>query len=215
MNESCKLLCGYHNFCNFTTLSSDNREKDPRKTIEKFYLQKLSISDTFDNVVVIGGNSNIEFYEFFIQADSFLYNQIRRMVAAIIDVGLGHITIEELRSMIPENDDDDDDIDSNGKEIMIMQRQRWPLSRNIQKRLSTMVPACGLYLVDVGYDEQGKLILNFRWMVILFYFLFVCFFSQILNLMKILMNTHQKLFIIMKIHSIAMIPVISNNYRQC
>ncbi|XP_075590209.1 tRNA pseudouridine synthase-like 1 isoform X1 [Dermatophagoides farinae] len=163
MNESCKLLCGYHNFCNFTTLSSDNREKDPRKTIEKFYLQKLSISDTFDNVVVIGGNSNIEFYEFFIQANSFLYNQIRRMVAAIIDVGLGHITIEELRSMIPENDDDDDDIDSNGKEIMIMQRQRWPLSRNIQKRLSTMVPACGLYLVDVGYDEQDfKLDENFN-----------------------------------------------------
>ncbi|XP_027203187.2 tRNA pseudouridine synthase-like 1 isoform X1 [Dermatophagoides pteronyssinus] len=158
MIDCCSLLRGRHNFCNFTTLSSENRYRDPRKTIEKFQLYKLPI-DTIDSSSIIDNNNEIykiEFYEFFIQANSFLYNQIRRMIAAIIDVGCGHISIDELRSMLPENVDDDEE------EITMMSR-RHPISNDIYKRLSTMVPACGLYLVDVGYDEQDfKLDENFN-----------------------------------------------------
>lgn len=63
---------------------------------------------------------------FTIQADRFLRNMVRAVVGTLVEVGRGRLTLEGFRRVIEAKD---------------------------RCRAGSSVPACGLFLVDVGYPE--------------------------------------------------------------
>lgn len=121
MIQKCaQLFTGEHNFANFSTKDPSNQSKSSIKQIDEFQVRTIASSIP-----------NLTYLEFYIEAKSFLYNQIRRMVAAALDVGQKRASLEEIASLLE------------------------PGPRRTT-RLSQMVPACGLYLIEVGYDDKGK-----------------------------------------------------------
>ncbi len=64
---------------------------------------------------------------FFVQADRFLHHMVRNMVGALVEVGRGWITIDDMIATIAACNRDD---------------------------TGTMAPPQGLYLADVGYPEE-------------------------------------------------------------
>ncbi|KAI7697687.1 tRNA pseudouridine synthase-like 1 [Sarcoptes scabiei] len=137
MKQSCQILCGTNDFILFTQKNQLNANQTTTiKTIDEFYFNRSMF--TSDNRFESRNlKHEITILEFYIKSKSFLYNQVRKMVSAVIDVGLERISLKELEQML-----------------------RPPMRK--PSSLSQMAPACGLYLLEVGYDNDD-LILRDDW----------------------------------------------------
>ncbi|KAI7697690.1 hypothetical protein SSS_06107 [Sarcoptes scabiei] len=131
MKQSCQILCGTNDFILFTQKNQLNANQTTTiKTIDEFYFNRSMF--TSDNRFESRNlKHEITILEFYIKSKSFLYNQVRKMVSAVIDVGLERISLKELEQML-----------------------RPPMRK--PSSLSQMAPACGLYLLEVGYDNDGE-----------------------------------------------------------
>ncbi|MHA1786087.1 MAG: tRNA pseudouridine(38-40) synthase TruA [Candidatus Helarchaeota archaeon] len=83
MKKVAKLFIGVHDFTNF---SKSNKKKNPFREI-----LECEISD------------NEEFYVFDIVGKSFLRQMVRRMVNAILEVGLSQIPLERIEELLENN----------------------------------------------------------------------------------------------------------------
>lgn len=131
VRQCTELFVGRHDFANFSSVDSNNREKDTVKTLDLLQLHQCPPPLTSFELQT-EAYSRLRFYELHIKAKSFLYNQVRRMVGALIDVGSGRLSLKDIE--------------------MMLSNPQHRCSGNV----SPMVPACGLYLSEVGYDEEGK-----------------------------------------------------------
>lgn len=105
IDEACKYLLGSHDFTSFMSTGSD-----VKGTVREVYRAEFVKKE--------------ERYEFYICANGFLYNMVRKIVASLIRVGTGKMSVEEFREKI-----ENPDINS----------------------LPYVAPACGLYLLNVEY----------------------------------------------------------------
>lgn len=105
IDEACKLLLGEHDFASFMSTGSD--VKSTVRTVHRAELIKKDGT-----------------YEFYICANGFLYNMVRKIVAALLRVGSGKMSVSEFEERL-----NNPDITS----------------------LPYVAPACGLYLLDVEY----------------------------------------------------------------
>ncbi|RWS29344.1 pseudouridylate synthase-like protein [Leptotrombidium deliense] len=125
MQEVCDLFIGTHDFTSFR--SPQIRDTRPsERTIYECFLR--FIPDTYLNGCD-PAYKNIDIIEIVIKGKSFLYNQVRRMVGALIAVGKGKNTVEEIRSFLHEP--------GSGKGKIIVP------------------PPDGLYLANIEYDTNG------------------------------------------------------------
>ena len=105
IEKACKYLIGEHDFSSFMSTGSDI--KTTVRTITNAKIEKQ-------------GNE----YKFFVTANGFLYNMVRKIVAGLIRVGTGKMSVEDFAKKV-ENPD-----------IL---------------SLPFVAPADGLYLVSVEY----------------------------------------------------------------
>jgi len=148
MREAARLFEGEHNFLSFMTHTTSTRKEmefnpnKPNKIVYECFLEPAGAGH-MSKVDPLAGH--YEIWEFFIRANSFLYNQVRRMVGILISVGTGRLTLDDVRYML----------DNPSREI----------SKN--EKYAIIVPPQGLYLVNVHYDEEDlRLKLdpeNFEW----------------------------------------------------
>lgn len=108
MNEACQVLLGEHDFASFASCLDDSTSK----TIRTVYQARVERKG--DMVI------------FNMVANSFLPHQVRNTVGALIQIGLGRSTAEELRQ--------------------IMDRKRPGLA-------GPAAPPCGLFLMQVNYPQ--------------------------------------------------------------
>ncbi len=85
VDEACKYLLGEHDFASFMSTGSD--VKSTIRTVHRAELIK-----------------NDGLYEFYICANGFLYNMVRKIVASLLRVGMGKMSVEEFRSRIDNPD---------------------------------------------------------------------------------------------------------------
>ncbi|CDU17491.1 tRNA pseudouridine(38-40) synthase [Plasmodium yoelii 17X] len=85
MNEAAKIFLGEHDFSNFCKKRKNNTSFI--RTIHKFEIK----------------NIDQNFYYFKIKGTSFLYNQIRHMVAALFLVGKGQLDEQDIKTMLENN----------------------------------------------------------------------------------------------------------------
>jgi len=104
MSDAALTFVGTHDFESF---ASECREKDSVRTVSELEL---------------GGEG--ELITMRISADGFLYSMVRAIAGTLIDVGRGHLAVDEVPQMLAARD----------------RRQGGPTA-----------PACGLYLVEVQY----------------------------------------------------------------
>ncbi|MBO5223826.1 MAG: tRNA pseudouridine(38-40) synthase TruA [Clostridia bacterium] len=105
MEEACKYLLGEHDFASFMSTGSD-----VKTTTRTVYRAELIQKDGT--------------YEFYVCANGFLYNMVRKIVASLLRVGTGKMSVEEFKARV-----DFPDINS----------------------LPYVAPASGLYLLSVEY----------------------------------------------------------------
>lgn len=103
MKQAKEVFVGYHNFKNFVSGSRDDYQS---------YIKSIKFK------------RKKEMLEIYFKGVGFYRYMVRNLVGALIDVGKGKVTIEELKSMLDNPD--------------------------IKRQLSTANP-CGLYLVKVYY----------------------------------------------------------------
>jgi len=105
MKEASKIFVGKHNFQNFTSKETDD---------QKF-------SRNIGDFAIFSKNNNIEIY---IKGDGFMRYMVRMIVGTLIQVGLGKMTIEEVKAN---------------------------LNNPVRSPSSHKAPAYGLYLKEVEY----------------------------------------------------------------
>ncbi len=105
IKKACSYLVGEHDFASFMSTGSD-----VKTTVRTVYFARLEQEG--------------DLYKFYVCANGFLYNMVRKIVAALLRVGTGKMSVEEFVSRL-----DSPDVMS----------------------LPYVAPACGLYLLDVEY----------------------------------------------------------------
>lgn len=118
-NEVCQLFVGKHQFVNYTRHITDENIQSSIKIIRDF-----SFSDPFE----INGT---KYVLFIIYGNSFMLNQIRKMIATVLSASYNLLTIEQIKETLTET--------------------RWALPRLI---------GLGLFL-DQVYFESSKIIKKF------------------------------------------------------
>lgn len=134
--EVCKLFEGTKDFASFCHGISGRPPGYPTvRTIDAFHIKpgRPLFDPLYDNLY-----SGIDFYDFHIKSRSFMYRQVRRMVALVVAVANGHMNLDEARQLF----------DHPGQ---------W-------NPKAMTAPPYGLYLLDVGYkipqDEQPQRIIE-------------------------------------------------------
>ncbi|MBE5733153.1 MAG: tRNA pseudouridine(38-40) synthase TruA [Clostridiales bacterium] len=105
IDKACSYLLGEHDFASFMSSGSD-----VKTTVRTVYRAELIKKDGL--------------YEFYICANGFLYNMVRKIVASLLRVGVGKMSVVEFRERV-----ENPDINS----------------------LPYVAPAEGLYLLNVEY----------------------------------------------------------------
>jgi len=108
MNQACQVIIGKHDFASFATCIG------------------AKMKNTVRNVYKAEVKKNNELVTFNIEANSFLPHQVRNTVGALIEVGLGRMSVDEFYGMI---------------------ETRKP------GLAGPTVPACGLCLMQVNYPS--------------------------------------------------------------
>lgn len=85
MKEGSRFLIGEHDFTSFA--SSKSKKKSNIRNIHSIEI-----------------NKNNDVIEIFVEGDGFLYNMVRIIVGALIDVGSGRKTPEDMKTMLEQKD---------------------------------------------------------------------------------------------------------------
>jgi tRNA pseudouridine38-40 synthase len=138
IEQACKIFIGTHDFSAFMNRSRDgkNLESNSERTIYSFDVVRgsgLSLSDDGNNNNNNNNNNNkyddgsSSLVHLYVTGNGFLYRQVRNMVGAILAVGGGRFSLDELKILMEKRD---------------------------RKLLPTAAPAKGLCLYDVKYPKE-------------------------------------------------------------
>jgi len=108
MHQAAQALVGYHDFTTFR--ASACQAKSPLRTLDR-----LDVACEGEMIIMKAG------------ARSFLHHQVRSMVGSLVEVGLGHWQIDDVKVALQACD---------------------------RSRCGRVAPAQGLYLVGVDYPEK-------------------------------------------------------------
>lgn len=124
--ECARMILGTHDFCTFMASTNEHRGQEVKttRTLESFDIGPGR--PFFDTI----WDEQFDYWDFTVVGRSFLYKQVRRLVAALVAVAQRRLTVEEFRYML-EN----------------------PSLNNWPSKLQT-APPYGLYLMDIGYREE-------------------------------------------------------------
>lgn len=109
MNEAAAVLVGKHDFSSF--MAAGSKITDAVRTVKN-----LSVERSSDGLV-----------ELSVSADGFLYNMVRIITGTLVDVGMGSISKDSVKSILESCD---------------------------RKNAGRTAPAYGLYLKEVRYDKE-------------------------------------------------------------
>lgn len=98
MINATKLFLGTYDFTSFSTYNNrinSVKQRSPIKTISRFEFKERNRIDEFDSRY-----NNFLWFDVYVKADGFLYNQIRRMMGCLIAYGFNLITIDDIKFML-------------------------------------------------------------------------------------------------------------------
>lgn len=130
MKQAAELFYGSYDFTTFSTRSPRSNSvkvRSPIKTITRFEFKERNVSDDshFD-----AKYQNFKFYDVYVKADGFLYNQIRRMMGCLLAHGFGLIDSSDIQFMLDN-----------------------PEHQNFHSKCVVM-PGTGLYLNSVLFKDE-------------------------------------------------------------
>ncbi|KAL7646056.1 UNVERIFIED_CONTAM: hypothetical protein RMT77_002957 [Armadillidium vulgare] len=130
IKSACSFLNGTHDFRQFCKFTRLNKGVDTVKTLDKVLLVpgRPFLNPLYD---ISNDYEDLQFWDLIISSKSFLYNQIRRIVAYLIAIGEGTADLENLKNIL-----------SNP--------EKWDPSMRI-------APTHGLYLLNVKYPAEAFL----------------------------------------------------------
>ncbi|KAK3931174.1 tRNA pseudouridine synthase-like 1 [Frankliniella fusca] len=128
VQKGLSLLIGTHNFISFT--GKPTRQVLVRTPIRRIISFSISQGAPLRCALYEPFSCNFDYWDFVVEGRSFNYNQVRRMVAALIAVGQGQFPYHGLQKMLDSQ----------------LQPTEWIMSK--------IAPACGLYLMKVLYNEE-------------------------------------------------------------
>lgn len=129
--EAAKQIEGFHDFRTFMSTSRDNNRDHPFFALRE--IKEISINPGKTLTTQENSSRTQELYNFYdirFLGRSFVYRQVRRIVATLLAVGEGKLTQKDVYEM-----------------LTIPSKHTWPSSVQI-------VPPYGLYLTKVSYDEE-------------------------------------------------------------
>ncbi|XP_075997409.1 tRNA pseudouridine synthase-like 1 [Genypterus blacodes] len=98
MSQAAALLIGTHDFSSFRAVSSDLPFKSPVKTLDVATVRPGNSS------LLTHFHREIPMWELTFKGRSFLYKQVRRMTGALVAVGLGQLSVSQLREIMEARD---------------------------------------------------------------------------------------------------------------
>ncbi|KAK0180102.1 hypothetical protein PV327_005777 [Microctonus hyperodae] len=125
IKEATKLFMGKKNFSSFSPKNRTNRNINYVKELMELTV-KPAVPLTLDDP----RSEMFDFWQITVRSRSFVYNQVRRMVGALIGLGSGKIIEKDITTML-----------------------QVPSYLNWDDRIS-IAPPFGLYLKTVEYDEE-------------------------------------------------------------
>nr|XP_022918176.1 tRNA pseudouridine synthase-like 1 isoform X2 [Onthophagus taurus] len=133
--DACKLFEGLHDFRTFMGRGSKQQNKITRKVVEKLDIidegHRFYTNFSWPNCIN-QNESDYKFYNIYCKGNAFVYNQVRRTVAALIAAAQGKVSTRDIKFML---------------EV--------PSHHSWDPRIKT-VPAHGLYLCEVSYSETDR-----------------------------------------------------------
>ncbi|XP_012543316.1 tRNA pseudouridine synthase-like 1 isoform X4 [Monomorium pharaonis] len=120
-----QLFMGTKDFTTFSAKAITDRKIRYVRALDNFTLEEAQPLMPFDPL-----SHNFTYWHFTCKARSFLYNQVRRMIGALIALGIGKITEKDITIML-----------------------QVPSHNNWNPRV-TPVPPNGLHLLNVEYDTD-------------------------------------------------------------
>ncbi|XP_011629705.1 uncharacterized protein LOC105422141 [Pogonomyrmex barbatus] len=118
-----QLFIGKKDFTTFSAKSVTDRKIEYVRSLQSFTLEEAQPLMPFDPL-----SQNFTYWHFICKGKSFLYKQVRRMVGALIALGMGHITEKDITIML-----------------------QVPSHQNLHPRVIP-VPSHGLHLLNIEYD---------------------------------------------------------------
>ena len=130
MKRASQLFYGTYDFTSFSTRSlrsNSVKVRSPIKSITRFEFHERNVSDDslFD-----AKYQNFRFYDVYVKANGFLYNQIRRMMGCLLAHGFGLIELDDIQYMLNN-----------------------PEHKNFHPKCMVM-PSAGLYLNSVLFKDE-------------------------------------------------------------
>ncbi|XP_076228004.1 tRNA pseudouridine synthase-like 1 isoform X2 [Nomia melanderi] len=125
MKRGARLFLGTKDFKTFSASPKTKTNLLYRRTIDEFTVEKSHPLMPMDPL-----SQNYEFWQVLCSSRSFLYNQVRRMVTALLHLGAGYITERDINCM-----------------LQVPNHQNWI-------RHLPLVPPSGLHLINVEYSQE-------------------------------------------------------------
>nr|DBA16312.1 TPA: hypothetical protein GDO54_003717 [Pyxicephalus adspersus] len=123
IQEAAQMLLGTHDFTAFRSINSETPFKSPVKT-----LAQADFTASTSLFPIYSQSSDVQFWNFTFKANSFAYKQVRRMTSALVAVGLGRLTPQQIKFHLETG-------------------EQMSFSRNV------IAPPYGLFLKEVKYSE--------------------------------------------------------------
>uniref|UniRef100_A0A8C5HTP0 tRNA pseudouridine synthase n=1 Tax=Gouania willdenowi TaxID=441366 RepID=A0A8C5HTP0_GOUWI len=98
MREAADFLVGTHDFSSFRAVNSDLPFRNPVKTLDVVSIQPGS------SFAQVHFHREVPFLEMTFTSRSFLYKQVRRMAGALVAVGEGLLSVQQLREILEARD---------------------------------------------------------------------------------------------------------------
>ncbi|XP_068096704.1 tRNA pseudouridine synthase-like 1 isoform X2 [Hyperolius riggenbachi] len=125
IQEATELMLGTHDFSAFRSKNSDTPFKSPIKTLDQAdFTPSTSLLPNHVH------NRDLQFWNVTFKSKSFIYKQVRRLTSALVMVGLGILTPQQIRFHLDTGE---------------------PLSNS---RFPLIAPPEGLFLKEVKYAER-------------------------------------------------------------
>uniref|UniRef100_A0A8C5QCZ2 tRNA pseudouridine synthase n=1 Tax=Leptobrachium leishanense TaxID=445787 RepID=A0A8C5QCZ2_9ANUR len=99
MQEAANLLIGTHNFSAFQSTNTENTFKSPIKT-----LIQAEVKPSSGLWPSLYPYRDLQFLDLTFKSRSFLYKQVRRMTKALVAVGQGRLTPQQLKEILDSRD---------------------------------------------------------------------------------------------------------------
>ncbi|XP_018424170.1 PREDICTED: tRNA pseudouridine synthase-like 1 [Nanorana parkeri] len=125
IQEAAQIMVGTHDFSAFRSLNSETPFKSPIKTLEQ-----ADFTASSSLLPIHSHSSDVQFWNVTFKSRSFIYKQVRRMTSALVAVGLGLLTPEQIRFHLETG-------------------EQMAFSRNV------IAPPDGLFLKEVKYADTN------------------------------------------------------------